>query len=100
VIWVWLKKSFIDALKAIGYLLIPPPPSYKPPVPHRVISPNADCPACGGCSGKIECVPRWDKEVPALTIQHTCSICGGAWYEPLVVEGDTSLIHPSLNSLV
>lgn len=99
-LWVWIKNSFMDALMAIGYLLIPPPSTYKPSVPHRVISPNADCPACGNSSGKIECVPRYDKEVPTLTIRHTCSICKGVWHEALVIENNPSLVHPSLESLV
>src|SRR5579872_4117397 len=100
-IWVWIKKSFMDALMAIGWLLIPPPPSYKPPAPHRVIDPNADCPACGNGSGKIECVPRFDDaEVPGVVIRHTCNICGGVWHEPTVLAGDNpSLLYPSLTSL-
>lgn len=99
-LWVWIKKSFMDALMAVGWLLIPPPPSYKHPVPHRVISPNTDCPACGNSSGKIECVPHFDKNTPGLVIRHTCSICSGVWHEPTVVKDDPSLIYPSLDSLI
>ncbi len=84
---------------AVGWLLIPPPPSYKPLVPHRVISPNADCPICGNASGKIECIPLFEEGTPGLTVRHTCNICGGAWFELPVVKDDPSRLRPSLDSL-
>jgi len=100
VLWVWIKKSLWDAWLALYWLFVPPPPSYKPPVPHRVISPNTDCPACGNASGKIECVPMIEATAPGVVIRHTCNICGANWHEATVIKGDDpSVLFPSLNSL-
>jgi cytochrome c5 len=58
------------------------------------IDPNAKCPACGACSGKLNVMTaggKQDKETGAIiggetVVQHTCNVCHASWIEPTIVK--------------
>lgn len=76
-IFVWFKAAALWFLR----LFIPPPA--EPYIPR--IDPNAVCPSCGNCEGRLEAVK--DTAGKPL-VKHECRVCRAEWFEKPVLNAD------------
>lgn len=75
-----ITKWIINAWWWMLRLVIPPPPEPPPIIP---INPNAPCPSCGNCNGKIFSVQMPDSQNMVL---HVCKECDARWFEKPIIK--------------
>jgi hypothetical protein len=93
VIFYWL----VLAMRKLVWL-------FKMPTARDIarIDPNSKCPACGAMSGKLKLTNVGGKVTDSgalvggeTMVQHSCDVCGGAWFEQTVMKLSPQLIKDS-----